>query len=94
MGKVAEFMLNIEDLATDAATSHAADTYYLYQDFMHEQRDMIRESIEIAILDNLTDGWEMDDFWSFMGFEDEDDYHTWLDETATQALADEGMVEI
>lgn len=94
MGKLKEFMLDVEDVALTAARDHAADAYYLYQDFMHEQRDMARESVEIAILDNLTDGFEMDDFWAFMGFEDEDDYHTWLDEVATQALADEGMVEI
>ena len=98
MGALKQAMLNVEDLALDAAKEQAAESYYLFQDFMHEQRDMIREAMEISILDALGDmtdydEFDMDNFWEYMGFKDEDDYHCWLDETACEALAEEGMHE-
>ena len=98
MGELKQAMINIEDLALDAAREQAADAYYHFQDFMHEQRDMTREAIEIAILDGLAgmgcyDEFDMDHFWEYMGFKDEDDYHCWLDDTAGEALAEEGMHE-
>lgn len=91
--------MNVEDCALDAARETAADAYYLYQDFMHEQRDITRESIEIAILDALGDmseydEFDMDKFWEYMGFDDEDDYHSWLDERACEALLEEGLPDV
>ena len=98
MSKIKRVMELVEDQALDAAREQAADAYYHYQDFMHEQRDMVRESIEVSILNTLDDEtgnlMEMDDFYSWMGFEDDDDYHTWLDEQASQALIDEGFQDV
>ena len=73
MGMFKQAMIDVEDLALEAAREQASESFYLYQDFIHEQRDMARESIEIAILDALAgsgcyDEYEMDDFWSYMGF--------------------------
>lgn len=97
MGKLKEVMITLEDIASDAAREGAADAYYIIQDVMHEQRDMVREQIEINMLDYLStcgDGLEMDDFYSYMGFEDDDDYHSWLDEQASEALAEEGLGDL
>ena len=98
MSKIKQVMQLVEDQALDAAREQAADAYYLYQDFMHEQRDMVRESIEVSILNTLDDEtgnlMEMDDFYSWMGFEDDDDYHAWLDEQASEALIDEGLQDV
>ena len=98
MSKIKQVMQLVEDQALDAAREQAADAYYLYQDFMHEQRDMVRESIEVSILNTLDDEtgnlMEMDDFYSWMGFGDDDDYHSWLDEQASEALIDEGFQDV
>lgn len=92
MGELKNFMMTLEDIAVDSAREGAADAYYIIQDVMHEQRDMVREQIEINMLDYLSNyTYEMDDFFAFMGFEDEDDYHSWLDERASEALAEEGL---
>ena len=93
MGEIKNYMMNLEDIAADAARDEAGNVAYNVQDFMHEQRDMVRESIEINLLDYIGDGdpFDMDDFFSYMGFRDEDDYLTWLDETASNALAEEGL---
>ena len=98
MGVLKEAFLIVEEFALNAARDQAAESYYHYQDFMHEQRDMVRESIEVSILDSLGDmtdydEFDMDSFWEYMGFKDEDDYHSWLDETACEALAEEGLHE-
>ena len=97
MGKLKNFMMTLEDIAADSAREGAADAYYIIQDVMHDQKDLIREQIEINMLDYMSgdgDGFEMDDFYAYMGFRDEDDYLTWLDETATDALAEEGLGDL
>ena len=98
MGKIKQIMSLVEDQAHDAGREQAADAYYDYQDFLHEQRDLVREAIEISIFNTLDEETgnllEMDDFYSWMGFEDDDDYHTWLDEQATEALIDEGFSDV
>ena len=69
MGKLKELFLEIEDRAMDASVEAAADSWSLYQDFVMEQRDDIREHIEVTLLDALTDeGFEMDDFYQFMNW--------------------------
>lgn len=97
MGALKQAMITAEEMAYDAAREQASEAYYLLQDFMHEQRDLIRENIEIAILDSLDmeseDDADMQMFFDYMGFADEDDYHVWLDEQASEALAEEGMGE-
>ena len=98
MGKIKQVMQLVEDHAHDAGREQAADAYYLYQDFMHEQRDEVREAIELAIMNTLDDEtgnlMEMDDFYAWMGFGDDDDYHSWLDEQASEALIDEGFTDV
>ena len=74
MGALKQAMINVEDLALDAAREQAADSFYHFQDFMHEQRDMIREAMEISILDALGDmtdydEFDMDNFWEYMGLQ-------------------------
>jgi len=94
MGEFKNVMTTLEDIASDAAREGAADAYHIIQDVMHEQRDMVREQIEINMLDYLSayhDTIEMDDFYAYMGFDDDDDYHSWLDEQASEALAEEGL---
>jgi len=94
MGEFKQVMIALEDIASDAAREGAADAYYIIQDVMHEQRDMVREQIEINMLDYLSayhETIEMDDFYAYMGFHDDDDYHSWLDEQASEALAEEGL---
>ena len=94
MGKLKELFLEIEDRAMDASVEAAADSWSLYQDFVMEQRDDIREHIEVTLLDALTDeGFEMDDFYQFMNWADDDDYHVWLDNLACEALDNEGIYE-
>ena len=98
MSKIKQIMIMVEDTASDAGREQAADAYYDYLDFIHEQRDMVREAIELAIMNTLDDEagnlLEMDDFYAYMGFNDDDDYHTWLDEQATEALVEEGFSDV
>jgi len=72
MGEFKQVMTTLEDIASDAAREGAADAYHIIQDVMHEQRDMVREQIEINMLDYLSayhDTIEMDDSmptWALM----------------------------
>ena len=94
MGKLKELFLEIEDRAMDAATEQAGDAWSLYQDFVAEQRDLIRENIEITLLDALEDhDLDMDNFYTFMCWVDDSDYHVWLDNLACEALDNEGIYE-
>lgn len=94
MGAFKELVIDIEDAIANAAEEAAMVARDEMEEFMHEKRDDVREAIEQAMLIAVEEaGMDMSNWEAYMDWADEDDILVFLDERASDALADEGLGE-